>query len=105
MSNPSGFSDDDKRILKEAAFKMREERISIDREIYEIEQSLREKKLKRAQLAKSVLDFETTLNNVEGMDTSCLGEHFYVIEPSGRGSGFDTRCVKCGHFENLYPVC
>lgn len=41
------------------------------------------------------------LHRLDGAEKNC--GHEFVVEPSGRGIGFDSVCLKCQWVENLEP--
>lgn len=42
------------------------------------------------------------LHRLDGAEKNCA--HAFIVEPSGRGIGFDSVCLKCKYNENLDPI-
>lgn len=60
----------------------------------------------RVEALKYVSDqVQTTrlaLHRLDGAEKNCA--HAFIVEPSGRGVGYDSVCWKCKHNENLDPI-
>ena len=102
--NLSGFTDEEKAEMRERITRLQADYDASQTELWELQEKVLKLKARSDSLYKNITNSEEDLNTIEGQDTKCRGDHTYVTDVSGRGIGFDTRCKKCGHFKNRYPV-